>query len=103
MSVESFEWVFGPKQDRWLEYTVAGLLTANGLTQLLGAASADGVAHARRLGVGTAATLLAIDVIYVPRGRLRPTYLLDAAMELAWIAAWGRRRPTSREPRGGGG
>jgi hypothetical protein len=89
--MRSFEWVFGPKKDRWLEQTVGGLLAANGLSQLLSAPTAEGVAHARRIGVGTAVTFLLIDLVYVPKGRLRPTYLLDAAMEVGWIAAWCRR------------
>ena len=96
LSIRTFEWVFGPKQDRWLEYTVSGLLVVNGLSQLAAASTPGGVAHARRTGVGTAATLAAIDLVYVPRGRLRWTYLLDAAMELAWITAWARARTPAR-------
>ena len=91
VSMRSFEWVFGPKEDRWLAQTVAGLLAANGLSQLLAARSDAGIAHARRVGIGTAATLLAIDLVYVPSGRLRWTYLLDAAMEAGWITVWCRR------------
>jgi hypothetical protein len=83
----SFEAVFGPKEDRWLMYTVAGLLVSIGHAQVR-AATADDWAHARRLGVSTAATLLMIEVVNVPRGRLRPTYLIDAAGEAALIAAW---------------
>ncbi|SHF02902.1 hypothetical protein SAMN05444320_102299 [Streptoalloteichus hindustanus] len=90
VSMRSFEWVFGPKADRWLEHTVAGLLITTGCAQLR---AADGAPElARALGVGAAGTLLAVDLVYVPLGRLRPTYLLDAAMEIAWIVAWARRR-----------
>lgn len=87
LHLRSFEGVFGPKADRWLEYTVSGLLAAVGYTQCAAATDADWP-HARRIGVGTAATLLAIDLVYVPRGRIRWTYLLDAAAEAALIAAW---------------
>src|SRR4051794_17003950 len=80
VSMGSFEWVFGPKRDRWLVRTVAGLLVSNGGTQLFAPTSEDGLIVARRLGVGTAATLLLIDVVYVPKGELRKTYLIDAAM-----------------------
>ena len=59
VSMGTFEKVFGPKADRWLAYTVAGLLVTNGATQLLAV-----------------------------RGRLRWTYLLDAALELGWLALW---------------
>jgi hypothetical protein len=50
-------------------------------------------AEARRIGVGTALTFLLIDVVYVPAGRIRPTYLIDAAMEVGWIVAWSRSAP----------
>lgn len=87
----SFEWIFGPKQDGWLQHTVGGLLVAAGLAQLRGADHPEGRAVARLLGLGTATTLLAIDLTYVPRGRIRPTYLLDAVLEVGWITAWLRQ------------
>ncbi|HEX4813003.1 MAG TPA: hypothetical protein VFV66_09645 [Nonomuraea sp.] len=88
--LRSFEYVFGPKTDRWLVRVVAGLLTGVGYSQLRAATSREGVAHARRVGVATSATLLAVDLVYVPAGRIRPTYLLDAAAEAAWLYAWTR-------------
>lgn len=95
----SFEKVFGPKSDEWLMYTVGGLLVTSGWAQL----AAAGTPPARRLGVGIAATLLTVDLVYVAAGRLRPTYLFDAAMEATWIAAWTaaatqHRRPTRQTP-----
>ena len=86
----SFEAVFGPKTDRWLVKTVAGLLIVNGLAQLGTTPTADGMRQARRLGVGTAAVLAAIDLVYVQAGRISKMYLLDAAVEVAWIMAWWR-------------
>ncbi|MEU5082064.1 MULTISPECIES: hypothetical protein [Streptomyces] len=96
--LRSFEWVFGPKTDVWLQMTTGGLLVSSGLAQLAAAAGPDGPAHARRIGLGTALTLLAVDVVYVPRGRIRPTYLLDAVMQTGWITAWLRTpaRPAAR-------
>jgi hypothetical protein len=88
--LRSFEAVFGPKADRWLVKTVAGLLVANGLTQLSSGRSDEALMVARRLGIGTAVVLAAIDLVYVPAGRISPTYLLDAAVELGWIVAWSR-------------
>jgi hypothetical protein len=88
--ISSFEAVFGPKTDRWLVKTVAGLLIVNGLAQLATSPSAEGMRQARRLGVGTAAVLAAIDLVYVPAGRISKMYLLDAALEVAWIMAWYR-------------
>ncbi|MDQ0701109.1 hypothetical protein [Streptomyces sp. W4I9-2] len=94
--LRSFEGVFGPKTDEWLQMTTGGLLAGAGVTQLAAAADPEGPRHARRVGLVTAVTLLAIDLVYVPKRRLRPTYLLDAAMEAAWIAAWLRGTPATR-------
>ncbi|WP_189241574.1 hypothetical protein [Planobispora rosea] len=91
MHLPSFEKVFGPKEDDWLVRTVAGLLLGVGWTQLRAGSTPEGMRNARRIGVATAATLLAIDLVYVPRGRIRATYLLDAAAEIAWLAVWLRR------------
>lgn len=95
MATRSFEAVFGPKTDRWLMHTVSGLLIAAGWTQRAAAAVPAARPVARNLGLGTATTLLAIDLIYVTRGRIRWTYLIDAAMEAAWILAWLRADPTA--------
>jgi hypothetical protein len=40
--------------------------------------------------LGTAAVLAAIDLIYVPAGRISKMYLVDAAFEVGWILAWRR-------------
>jgi hypothetical protein len=97
--MRSFEKVLGPKTDRWLVRTVAGLLVVNGLTQLAAASATDGVRHARRIGVGTAAALAAIDIRYAPAGRISKMYLLDAALEVGLIVAWARTDiPAVSEP-----
>ncbi len=92
----SFEAFFGPKEDEWLQQTVGALLVAAGCSQVLAANTPEGHAHARRVGLGTAASFLAIDLLYVPAGRIRWTYLLDGAAEIAWIAAWLRVSRKSR-------
>jgi hypothetical protein len=89
-NLTSFAWVFGPKSDDWLQRTVAGLLITAGWSQLRTPNTAEGRRGACRIGLGTATTLLAVDLYYVPKERLRWTYLLDALMEVAWIAAWAR-------------
>ena len=66
------------------------LLMVNGLTQLTTPSTADGVRQARRIGVGTAAVLAAIDLVYVPARRISKMYLVDAAIEVDWIIAWCR-------------
>lgn len=89
----SFEWVFGSKKENFLQKTTGGLLLAVGWSQLCTGGTREGVDYARRIGTGTACTLLAIDLCYVPTGRIRPTYLLDAAMEIGWLMAWRRADP----------
>lgn len=97
--LRSFEWVFGPKTDVFLQKTTGGLLFSAGAAQLASAAGPKDQAHARRIGLATSVTLLVIDLLYVPAGQIRPTYLLDAAMEAGWIKAWarsGNRKPAHR-------
>ncbi|MDQ1012924.1 hypothetical protein QFZ82_007409 [Streptomyces sp. V4I23] len=90
LSLRTFEWVSGPKTDEWLLQTCGGLLATAGWSMLRVSPGPEGLRHARRLGVGTAVTLLVIDLVYVPLGRIRPTYLIDAATEIAWLTAWWR-------------
>lgn len=87
MSIRTFEWIFGRKTDRWLVYTVSGLLVANGISQWKASRAGEWRA-ARNIGIGTAVTLGAIDAVYAPIGRIRWTYLLDGAVEVGWVALW---------------
>lgn len=92
--MRSFEAVFGPKKDKWLVRTVAGLLVANGLVQLAAQDTPHSLEQARNVGIGTAATLAAIDAAYAPRGVISKMYLVDAVVEVGWILIWllARRR-----------
>ncbi|WP_223257000.1 hypothetical protein [Arthrobacter globiformis] len=92
----SFEAVFGAKTDRWLVRTVGGLLLTNGVTQLRAGRSPEAAHHARRLGMGTAATLAAADLVYVGNGTLSKMYLPDASAQLLWITAWYRHQRAER-------
>ncbi|MET9958280.1 hypothetical protein ABZ128_04210 [Streptomyces sp. NPDC006326] len=111
VSLRTFERIYGPKTDGWLQKTSGALLASAGITMLLADAGTEGVRHARRTGIGTAVTFLAIDLIYVPRRRIPATYLWDAAKEAAWLVAWwaarskggagadrARHRTTSKAP-----
>lgn len=91
--MRSFEAVLGPKADRWLVRTVAGLMIVNGWVQIRAGQDPGGSSHARRIGVGTALTLGAIDLAYAIPGRISRLYLVDALLEGAWIAAWVRATP----------
>lgn len=91
----SFIGVTGPKADKWLVQTVAGLSTAIGYAMVRAGSSAEGKAAARRLGMGSALAFGAVDAVYGSKGRISRIYLVDLAAELAWLAAWvsvGRRR-----------
>jgi hypothetical protein len=91
----SFQAVTGPKADQWLVRTVGGLMAVNGAAQLAADRSAGSLQQARRIGMGTAVVLGAISLIYGSRGRISKIYLLDAALEGVWIAAW---TTTARHP-----
>jgi hypothetical protein len=97
VSMRSFEKVLGPKAEHWLVRTVAGLMITNGVAQVRSSSVAE-PRSARRIGLGTAATLGLIDVRYGLPGRIRRTYLLDAFVQCGWIIAWLR---SSRDPRAG--
>lgn len=87
----SFEALTGVKTDKWLVRTVSGLLFTLGMEQLRRPGNPESAAVARRLGIGTAATLVVIDLFYVASARISKIYLLDAAIELWWIRSWLRK------------
>jgi hypothetical protein len=100
VSMRSFEAVSGPKIDRWLVRTVAGLTAGIGLAQIRAARRAAlagngelDLGTARDLGIATALTFATIDLVYGGSGRISRTYLLDVPVELAWLAAWLRTGP----------
>lgn len=82
--MRSFEFVSGPKTDRWLVRTVGLLLGATAAS--LWAGAPEERLSSSVLAAGAAASLAAIDVVYVARRRIRPVYLLDAAAEAAILA-----------------
>jgi len=90
LHIRSFEWITGPKTDKWLVKAVGALITATGATLLL-AAKRDRVGpEVAMLAAGNAAGLAAIDVVYVAKRRIRWVYLLDALLEVALLAGWAR-------------
>jgi hypothetical protein len=88
VSLRSFEWVYGRKRDVYLQKTVGALLLSVGCVQVASSDTPEALATARRLGIATAVSLLAIDLAYIPKGEMRWTYWQDAACEAGWIAAW---------------
>lgn len=94
--MRSFERITGPKRDRWLVKTVGGLVAVVGGALILAAWRRPAAVTDERelplVAVGSAATLAAVDVVYVARGRIAPIYLLDALAEAICLAAWGMAR-----------
>ena len=88
VSLRSFERITGPKVDGWLVRTVGAVVACVGGVLLLAARRNRVTPEIAVLGVGCAASLTAIDVVYVSRKRIAPIYLADAVVELLCIAAW---------------
>ncbi|HYP22881.1 MAG TPA: hypothetical protein VEV43_04860 [Actinomycetota bacterium] len=89
--LRSFEWIFGRKRDVYLQKTSGLFFLASGIALLLAEETEDGMAAARRIGVGAASVYLVIDLIYVPKRDIPSTYMLDALMEAGWLYGWARR------------
>ena len=92
--LRSFEQVTGPKVDGWLVKTVGGLLAVTGASLIAGGTVRRPPSALRMLGLGTAAVLALVDVVYASRRRISKVYLADAALQAALGALWlisGRR------------
>ncbi len=99
-SMRTFEAVTGPKRDHWLVKTVGLLAAVIGSVLLSGARRPD--RQTALLGASSAAAFATVDVVYVARGRISRVYLLDALLELAFVAGWlaaltGRTRRRARD------
>jgi len=85
--LQSFEHVTGEKYDDFLVYTVGLLLFVVGAVLLRVLRRRRPLGDVALVAAGAAASLLAIDVVFYLNGRLSPVYLLDAAAEVAFLAA----------------
>jgi hypothetical protein len=97
VSRRGFEAVTGPKLEWWLVQTVGALVTVVGAALLSGAGQRRVTPELLGVAAGSAASLAAVDVVYVAKRRIAPTYLVDAAAQLALLGAltrhlWLRRR-----------
>jgi hypothetical protein len=88
ISRRAFAAVTGPKQEWWLVHTVGLLVTSLGAGLAIAAGRDRVTAELGVIAAGSAASLAAIDVIYVTRGRIRTTYLADALVEALLLAGW---------------
>jgi hypothetical protein len=83
-----FESITGPKYDWWLVLTVGALVGVDGAVLATAAIRGAITPELKVLGAGSAASLVAIDIVYAARRRIAPTYLLDAAIQFALIGGW---------------
>jgi hypothetical protein len=83
-----FERVTGPKADFWLAQTVGVLVGVVGGALLLAERRNRITPELELLAVGSAAGLGLVDVVFSLRGRISKVYLLDAALEAAFVAGW---------------
>src|SRR5215217_901735 len=88
VSISTFQKVTGPKADLWLVKTVGVLVTVIGAVIGMAGVHRHVSPEIPLLAAGSAASLAAIDVIYVSKKRIRPVYLLDAAAEVGLIVMW---------------
>ena len=96
INIRSFEWITGPKVDRWLVKTVGLLLTVIGGVQIAAAKKQEVPQELAILGVGAPLALFLIDVTYVAKRRISKVYLLDAMAQLGLIGLWGAALAAAR-------
>lgn len=89
VSMRTFEAVTGPKTDEWLVNTVGLLLAVVGGTLLISARKGRIPPEMAMIGAGSAAALGTISFVNAARGRISKVYLVDAAIELGLVTAWG--------------
>ncbi|HEY0738771.1 MAG TPA: hypothetical protein VGD69_27880 [Herpetosiphonaceae bacterium] len=88
VSIDTFQKVTGPKTDLWLVKTVGLLITVVGAALTMAGVRRRMGPELPLLGIGSAAALTTIDVVYVARRRISPIYLLDALGEVLLIGGW---------------
>jgi hypothetical protein len=96
VSRRAFEAVTGRKREWWLVQTVGALVTVVGGTLASATARRRVTPETLALAAGSAASLAALDVIYVARRRIRVVYLLDAALEAGLLASIIRARAAGK-------
>jgi hypothetical protein len=97
--IRSFQWVTGKKTDVWLVKTVGVLVSGIGAVFILAGVRKRRESEIVVLATASAAGLTAIDLYYVFRRTISKVYLLDAALEVAFIAGWLMALGTERSER----
>lgn len=87
LHMRSFLLVTGPKTDLWLVRTVGALVGGVGAGLVTAALRGRLPRELRLVSVLCAAGLITVEVPTALRGRISSVYLLDAAVELGFVAA----------------
>jgi hypothetical protein len=87
VSRRAFEALTGPKREWWLVQTVGGMVTVVGGALVSTALRGEPTRELLGVAVGSAATLAAVDLVFVAKRRIAPTYLVDAGTQLGLLAA----------------
>ena len=90
--IGSFQALTGPKGEHWLVRSTGLLLGVIGLTLAFSSRCRPPSSETPVLGVGTAAVLAGVDVVYVLRRRIWPVYLGGALLERGFIGCWAAAR-----------
>ncbi len=98
ISRRAFEAVTGPKKEWWLVETVGALVGVAGSAMVSAARRGRVTPEIAGLAAGCAGALATIDIVYVARGRISPTYLLDAVVEVAALTELARHLRGRRWP-----
>ena len=88
LSMQSFLWISGQKTDQWLVVTVGLLLAVIGAVLSISGIRNNDQAEFALLGIGTAASLAAIDIYFSIKGTISAVYLLDAVIESGFVFLW---------------
>ena len=98
VSRRAFEAITGPKREWWLVQTVGALVTVIGGALVSAAGRRRTQPELLFVAAGSAAALAGIDVVYVARRRIAPTYLGGAAVQAGLLCTLARRAiPGRRE------
>jgi hypothetical protein len=93
VSLKTFEMVTGPKVDDWLVLTVGALAAAIGATLLMAGRRANPSADSIWLSALSALAFAGVDVYFVLNGQISRVYLVDAALQIVFLAFLTARGP----------
>jgi hypothetical protein len=86
--IDSFQKITGRKTDLWLVKTVGVLLIVIGSGLILAGMKQQCGPGLILIGMGSAAGLIAIELVYVFKRVISPIYWADAMVEAGFIIGW---------------